>query len=240
MALTNETISGNIVPQNKVTMNTPSSSGSSLNLPSGGAPTTASAGDMWNDSTQLSPMFSFIGGANVQSALMQVPKGCGIGPQTANTTITTIQVMGTLPFSTGAGAGFQNAVGKFIVVKGHGFYTTAGGQTPQITITLKWGTVVLSAVQSAATTASATNMPFQFEFVTVVLTTGSSGTVECQGTLRMTLGTTPAAASSLFLDTNTATVTVDNTAANDMTINITATSTLSSATLRDAIAYVGN
>lgn len=98
----------------------------------------------------------------------------------------------------------MNYQGRTFVVVCRGRYTTQAAQTPTLTFKLKLGGVTIVTITSAATTASATNMPWSFECWITTATTGAAGTVQGNGRLQVTLGTTPAAATTTYLDVSTA------------------------------------
>jgi parallel beta-helix repeat protein len=148
------------------------------------------------------------------------------GVTTNNTLVTnTTQVTATNPsvatdlMTISLPADTLNTTAKGIRIYAEGVYTTNAGQTPTFTISLKLGSVTLVPIASAATTASATNMPWSAEFYAVTVTTGASGTMEAHGKFTMTLGTTATAAAAVYSDTNTAVSSaIDLTAANTLAV----------------------
>ena len=162
-----------------------------------------------------------------------------LNAQTALTSFTTAATAGSFSLP----AGLMNSVGKTFRVKGYGTYTTSGGQTPQITVSLLIGASTVASSESAATTASATTMPFSFEFTVTTATVGTTGTDEAHCTLTLTLGTTAAVAAAVYPDTNTSAQPgggYDHTVANAVAIQFAATSTLASLTLRSATLEILN
>lgn len=172
-----------------------------------------------------------VGDVGSESALqtaMQV-----INAQTALTTITTAQTLISLALK----AGVLNRLARTLTVSGSIIYTTPGTTTPAITLAIKLGSVTLcSIVLGACSSTASTNMPIQFSFELDVASVGASGTIEAHGQVNANLtANTPAAASSAFLDTNTAVSSaVDLTAAQTLTVTIAANSAVSSAQLRQA------
>lgn len=156
---------------------------------------------------------------------------CNLLPQTARTTITTIQPMGSCILS----AGIQNSVGKILHITGHGIYTSSA-QTGTMTISLTEGGITPMTVTSAAiVTGGQTNAQFTFDYILTTSLTGTSGTLEGHGTLAVNLAT---AANgnilSVYEDQITAASSaIDLTAANTLVANITMTSSTTSAQLRD-------
>ena len=168
----------------------------SANLASGTAPTTSVAGDLWLDSTKkaitvapVATAVEYLSGSLYNSAT----------PITATNPSTIADLMAfTLP------AGVLSRTGKQLRVCGGGTYTTASGQTPTFTLTYAMAGVAPLAIVSAATTASATTMPWDSCATFTTVTAGASGTVEAGGRFSMVLVTTAAAAAATYLGTNTA------------------------------------
>jgi len=154
-----------------------------------------------------------------------------VGAQTAVTSVTTAQSM----YSLALPARIQNTVGRTLRICGYGVYTSPGTTTPTITIQLTEGGITPVAVTSAAVSSTAsTNMPFQFCFDLTTAATGSSGTLEAHGQVSINISAnTPAAAAATYNDTNTAvSSTLDLTAANTLAVQVAASSTITSVTLR--------
>lgn len=163
---------------------------------------------------------------------------CNLIAQPANATITTIQVMGTCPLA----AGIQNVSGKAMRVTGHLVYTS-GAQTGTMTISVLEGGITPIAVTSGAIiTGGQTNAQAEFDYYITTAFTGAAGTLESHGNLKINLATAAnGSALSTFQDQNTAVSSAINlTAANSLTINITMSSSTTSATLRDAQVWLLN
>lgn len=156
-------------------------------------------------------------------------------PQPANTSVTTIQQMGSFIL----GPGIQNSTGKTLHVVGHLVYTTAGA--PVITISVLEGGITPIAVAGVATTGAATNGQVAFDYHISTSLTGATGTLESHGLLSVQNNTALGTALGVYADQNTAASSAINlTASNTLGINITATVSLSTATLRDAKVYLEN
>lgn len=188
---TTQTLSNTVVGTAASTAST-----AGLKLPTGTAPTTSVAGDVWHDSTKKTVAFAPVAAANVYA---------GGSYTTMTTPVTqadpsTIQDLGTFTLPAGA----LSAVGKTIRLCGGGTYTTAAGQTPTVTITWALAGVAPLAIVSAATTASATTIPWQGCATMTTITAGAAGTVEAGGHLAVTLGTAAAAAAAFYQGTNVA------------------------------------
>lgn len=160
---------------------------------------------------------------------------CNLIAQPANTTVTTIQVMGSCPL----GAGIQNVSGKVLHITGHLVYTTAGA--PVITISALEGGITPLAVAGVATTGAATNGQVAFDYYITTAFTGTAGTLESHGLLSVQNNTALGTALGVYADQNTAVSSAINlTASNTLGINITASVSLSTATLRDAQVWLLN
>lgn len=153
-----------------------------------------------------------------------------LGAQSALSTITIAQNLLSLTLN----AGVLNRANRTLRVSGFLVYTSPVG-TPTITIALKYGSTTLCTITTAATAGSGTNIPLQFEFILMVITTGAAGTIECHGNVSAGITATAAAAVAQYPDTNTAASTSQNlTTSQALTVTIAASSTLTSATLRMA------
>ena len=110
--------------------------------------------------------------------------------QTALTTITTAQTFWTKTL----GAGELNVPGRTYTLTVYGIYTSPVTAQPYFTFVLNLGGVAIATIVSGAVSATAsTNMPFQISFTFTVVSTGSSGTVECHSGLSINLtANTPA------------------------------------------------
>lgn len=119
-------------------------------------------------------------------------------------------------------AGALSAIGRTVRIAGAGVYTTQAGQTPTITITVKLGALPLAVWTSSATTASATDMPFNFFLDLTSVTLGVSATMEAHGNMIFNLGTTAGVDSEIYPDTNTAVLSsVDLTGALILQVTVT-------------------
>jgi len=154
-------------------------------------------------------------------------------------TITTAQNL--LNFALNAAV--LNKVGRTILISGVLIYTTPGTTTPALTIALKLGGTTICSITTAALSATAsTNMPVQYQFELNVVSTGASGTVECHGSVNANISAnTPAAASTCFLDTNTAVSSAINLLSQlNLTITVAANSAISSIQSRQLTVEVVN
>jgi hypothetical protein len=208
----------------------------SLNIPAGTAPTTPAINDVWADAKGL--LMSPVAASNplrVDGTLITLP------PQTAITTVSTIQVLnGTTAITIPAGA--INVVGKHVRIRGM-FVFSNDVTAPVLTVSLKFGSVVLAAPVSAANANSNSSSPAFFTFDVTVSATGASGTVEAHGELRENVASAVAgAAMASYPDTVTATSSaIDLTAAITATLNLTVSSgPVTTATLRQATVEVLN
>lgn len=158
---------------------------------------------------------------------------------TAIVTITTIQA-----FDPGCilAAGLQNVSGKHLLVTGNIIYTSSA-QTGTATVSLTEGGITPVAITSAAiTTGGQTNAQLKFSFDVTTALTGTAGTLEPHGILYFQ-GASAAngTAMTIFGDTNTAVSSAINlTASNTLKINLTMTSSTTSAQLRDLHVYLMN
>ena len=155
--------------------------------------------------------------------------------QTALTTLTTAQTMFTLALLAGA----LNKTNRALRISGTGVFTTAG--TPTIAVAIKLGTVTLCTITSVAIANAVTNGQFGFEFILSVATSGSSGTLEAHGTLWVQGGSSLSVAVPAYLDQNTAVSSAVNlTSALNLVATLAASTTVSTATLRQALIEVIN
>lgn len=93
-----------------------------------------------------------------------------------------------------------------------GVYTLPSGQTPQLTVKIKLctvsgcgsGTVVtLVSIQTAAATASVTNLPWNLRTTGLTVATGASGTLEIHGSVIADIGSLTTSSDTVYNDTNT-------------------------------------
>ena len=155
--------------------------------------------------------------------------------QTALTTITTAQTLFTLALLAGA----LNKTNRALRISGTIVFTVGTG-TPTSTIVLKLGTVTLATITTAALQA-VTNGQLTFEFLVSVATSGSSGTLEVHGSVKTQLGASGTPAIAEYLDVNTAVSSAVNlTAALNLVATLAASTTMSGATLRQALVELVN
>ena len=108
------------------------------------------------------------------------------------------------------------SLNKTLRIRLKGVYSTPASSTATINLKAKFcnvrgcgsGVVItpVSITSAALGSIQATNNPFLFDANITVQTNGSSAAYEGSGQLAIDLASSPSAASSLFLDTNTATV----------------------------------
>ena len=155
--------------------------------------------------------------------------------QTALTTITTAQTLMSLAFLAGA----LNKTNRTLRISGTVIFTTAG--TPTITLSIKLGTVTLVAILTPAIGNAQTNGQMAFEIIVSVATTGSSGTLETHGELNVQGGSALSAGVVQYLDQNTAVSSAVNlTSALTLAVTLAASTTVSSAQLRQGLIEVIN
>lgn len=82
--------------------------------------------------------------------------------------------------------GTMNALGRHLIVKGSGSFTTAGGETPTFTLSCKFGGVEFITFTTAALTAGVSGK-FDFEFVLTTTTDGAAGNGIGRGVLNIQL-----------------------------------------------------
>ena len=160
---------------------------------------------------------------------------CNFVAQPANVTITTIQAMATCPMA----ANVQNSNGKILRVTGHLVFSN--GTTTQSTISLTEGGITPMTITPIVTSAATTNAQQTFDYYLTTASTGTAGTLEGHGTLCTQLTATNTTALSCSADALTAvSAAINLAAANNLVINITETSSTSTATLRDAQVWLLN
>ena len=185
-------------------------SGLGSSAPSTGLP----AGSIWYDSTGTMQMIVPSGQTGFSSAFAT--------NQTAVTNtnpITAAVALMTQVFP----AGSLNVVGRTIEIFAAGEYTTDGGtgRTVAFSAVLSDGTEsnTLFSVTTGATTASQTGFAWQFELKSVIATTGTEANILSHGSFSILLGGSAQAASTRYLDVNTAaTADTDLTLSNTLTI----------------------
>jgi len=167
-------------------------------------------GEIWNDNVQLSLQAR----TNGQQFAIQ-----GVYPPNITPVTNTNPTAATALMTQAIKAGALNVVGKYLYISGAGLYTTAAAQTPTITIAVTLGAVTLATWTSAATTASSTNFPWNFDLFLITQTKGSSGLLESHGIFNVTLGAAAAGAETSYNDVNTSTVgPIDLTAAQTLSV----------------------
>lgn len=82
--------------------------------------------------------------------------------------------------------GTMNALGRHLIVRGSGSFTTIGGQTPTFTLSCNFGGVEFITFTTGALAAGVTGK-FDFEFVLVTTTTGAGGNGLGRGSLNIQL-----------------------------------------------------
>ena len=209
------------------------SGAASLGIPQGVAPTSPVDGDIWYDTTQKTEKFSLNGALYALGGAVNV---VSLAPS-AITATSGVQTFATIILPTG----FMNVAGKTLRVKMYGIYTSAAAQTPTIAIQLGFSGAFSQTevvVTSQAVTASETNFPWEFEGHIFTVSTGATGTLEAHGRLSILLGASATAPESVYQDTNTtANAAVNLTAggANNLLLQVNASTTLSSIQLRSAV-----
>lgn len=133
------------------------------------------------------------------------------GDTVANTTTATNFASN---FSIPAGA---LAANRALIIRAWGVYSTTG--TPDLTFDLRAGTTTLCTTSNQACPNNVTNQGWNLDATVACITTGVTGTVEAQGL--SSVSTSPAAADHHWDMENTATVTLDTTAAQTLQIRVT-------------------
>jgi len=170
-------------------------------------------------------------------ALSSAPNTAGLlqltaGPQAAITTVTTAQTMASWSLPAGA----MNVQGKRMHIHGQLMFSN-GATTPAITLSVKIGSSITPvSVVGASNANTNTNSPVDFDFTIQTTTTGTSGADEAHGCFTNTVAAawSSGTAMAIYCDGNTAaSSTYDHTVANTLALNIAASATLTSVTLRD-------
>lgn len=121
-------------------------------------------------------------------------------------------------------AGVLNTLTRRMVVKAQGYFTTAGGETPQLTFDIHMAAASQAAIQTDALTGGATGAWWaEFEFLTHA--TGVAGTLFRSGKLHIQLAGTSTVTTYIYAPT-TATGGMDLTGVLAPILTITATSNL--------------
>ena len=164
---------------------------------------------------------------------------CNLLPQTALSTITTIQVLGSCPL----GANALNSIGKVLHIAGQGVYTSSA-QTGTMTLSLVMGGITPMAITSAAIiTGGQTNAQFDFDWRCVTSLTGATGTLVCTGLQDVNLATANNLAALTREADNihgAASSAINLTGALTATMNITMSASTTSAVLNTAEVYLEN
>lgn len=181
-----------------------------INVASSGGTT---EGQVWNDSTQKSR-------AVYQSGIKQMLEGV-LFTQTADKTVTNTAAETSI-IGTGVGtitlpANFFLA-GKTIRISGGGIYSAA--IVPgNLTIKVKYGTIVLASVVITNLAGSGSNLAFQYSTTISCRTTGATGTVITDG--NASYETAVLARGFAALNNGAATATIDTTASNALDVTAT-------------------
>lgn len=135
--------------------------------------------------------------------------------------VTTLQSMCSFSNLT---SGVLNTLTRRMIIKAEGFFTTAGGETPQLTFDIHMAAASQAAIQTDALTAGATGAWWaEFEFLTH--TTGNTGTLYRSGKLHIQLAGTAVVTTYIYAPTS-ATGGMDLTGVLAPILTITATSNL--------------
>lgn len=162
-----------------------------LHLEQNSSPVQKVEGQVWNDIQQKC----------VQSVINGVTGSSLVVPSVNITAVTATNPSAEADLQTFAlPAGSLNVIGKMLRFESAGNYTTAAGQTPTIRYRAYIGSVAVLDFTSAATTASATTIPWKVRGNIICSAVGASGTVEAHGSLFFTLGTTAGADSAHYQD----------------------------------------
>lgn len=178
--------------------------------PSSSDPTTAYVGSVINSATQ-----------NV----MKIWEGFWKSLAGNMFTATADSVINTTGATTGLGTGIGTKTipanylkaGKHFTIWGVGYYSTPIGNVSTVTLAVKYGSVTLATVTTAALPSSATNLPFNFREDCTVRTTGATGTVVCNGTFDYSTALSGVVKTSNDLS-SVGTVTIDTTAASALDV----------------------
>lgn len=189
-------------------------SAASLNIPSGTAPSSPVDGDEWYDSTQKNQV-AFLDG------IKQVRSGTLFAATTDKTVTNTSSETSIIGTGVGTATLPTNffVAGKTVRIIGGGAYSTA--LTPgNLTIKIKYGSIIVASVVITNLLTSASSVPFLFEAYMTCRTTGSSGTIQPNGSFDYTL-TTAGAWDFGSLNNGATTATINTTTSN--LLDITAT-----------------
>ena len=183
----------------------PTTTNATMRYSTGTSPTSPSEGDHWNDSTQKS-MVQFVDGIKqFGSGVLFTQTATGTIANSVTETAINSTGIGTLTFP----VNFFVA-GKTIRISGKGFHSSTA--SPTIRIKIKFGSTVILDT-TAQTSANDTNAGIAIEGFITCRTTGASGTVFSQGYYGE-YGASPTFRQMV----STATVTVDTTATQAITV----------------------
>lgn len=187
-----------------------------ININSGLLRTSPAGGDIEYDGTHYYGTASSIR-YQLDSRILCTFTGTADATVTNTTTETTI-----LPTGVGSKTLAANffLVGKTVSITGGGVYstTTVPGN---LVINVKYGSTVVATGTITNLLNSASNRAFQFDVTVVCRTTGSSGTVICDGNLDYETSASLVARTALALNNSGSTTTINTTTSN--AIDITAT-----------------
>lgn len=172
-------------------------------------PPVSQEGQFWNSATQKNLQF-FLNGQLLGNHAAIAPNVTPV-TGTNKTSAFALQTV-ALP------AGFLNAVGKGLYVYAAGTYNLGAASTQTYTIALGSNTLASFSVGNNANTGVA--LPWNMDLYCITQTAGSSGAVEAHGIMNIGIGATAAAAITSYNDANTATISLDVTAA--YTLQVTA------------------
>lgn len=203
---------------------------SSLNIPTGTAPTSPTVGDLWHSSAQKNIQVYTNGG--VKSAIdTTLYTGEAPASTVANTNTETsflLNGIGTLTLP----ANFF-VVGKIVKIRIGGVFSTTG--TPTLRIRIKIGGTTIYDSGNITTSATVSSVPWLVEFETICRTTGATGTLKSQA--RYTDLSNPGNGQIKFTSiTGTTTLDMTGTLAIDATAQWSAAS--ASNTITNHISYV--
>jgi len=114
----------------------------------------------------------------------------------------------TIGAPTGGASVSLNAPGKALQITAFGTYNLGAAST--VVFTVKLGGATLATFTTASQATTGVTLGWQLQLTSITVTPGASGTAEAHGALQFDSGATLAAASSQFLDSNTAVITSIN------------------------------
>lgn len=245
-------LSGNIT-------GTPSTAGKcGLIIPPGIEPTVPEAGGVWYDTGD-----DAVGIFHADGTITYLPKGTGIAGQVLTSngvdTVPTYQPAGggilalQTVFNQGSAgpfvannelqianiftftAGVLNTVGRKLITKFNGIFTSAIAQVPTVDFSLEFAGTDIMTITSGALTASVTNAPFFLEYETIVVTAGAAGVVQSIAKLIIALAGGATFTTYYGSSTQVGAINLTSAAAGKPKLNgTTHTTALSSIVLKDA------